>query len=295
MNTSLIRQIRQAIATIQPEQIRQAADRPLAILLVASSSQAYAEMEDFLMPPELSRARRLQLANVVYRAGDPDAPEEFSLEIYEKGLPHGGRGFTFDRDNPQKTVQEIIERREDLMLALARHFPPFRKAATERIIRNTARDAALFSVVTALPNVLPGLFSITWALGEFASDTAVITAMQVRMAFLLAAASDHPVGFFEQKGEIISIIAGAFGWRALARELAGKVPLGGGLVPKAAVAYAGTYVVGKGLEKYYSLGYGLSRQEREKLYEEAYERGRQLVRSFLNQQSSETVSQKQAS
>ena len=40
----------------------------------------------------------------------------------------------------------------------------------------------------------------------------------------------------------------AFGWRALARELVGHIPLGGGLIPKGAIAYAGTYVVGKGLE-----------------------------------------------
>jgi len=54
-------------------------------------------------------------------------------------------------------------------------------------------------------------------------------------------------GVFERAAEILSIVGGAFGWRALARELAGKIPFGGGIIPKGAIAYAGTYVVGKGL------------------------------------------------
>ena len=39
----------------------------------------------------------------------------------------------------------------------------------------------------------------------------------VAFALLLAAASDRPVGYREQKREIASIITAAFGWRALAR------------------------------------------------------------------------------
>ena len=45
------------------------------------------------------------------------------------------------------------------------------------------------------------------------------------------------MGYGEQKTEVASITAGAFGWRAVARELAGKIPLGGGLVPKAAIEH----------------------------------------------------------
>jgi hypothetical protein len=62
---------------------------------------------------------------------------------------------------------------------------------------------------------------------------------QVRMAFLVAAASDKQVGYDKQLAELLSIAAGAFGWRALARELVGFIPLGGGLIPKGAIAYRG--------------------------------------------------------
>ena len=71
------------------------------------------------------------------------------------------------------------------------------------------------------------------------------------------------------------IVASAFGWRALARELVGKIPLGGGLIPKAAVAYAGTYVVGLGLEKVNRTGSGLSRREEKDAYVDAFAKGRE--------------------
>jgi len=104
---------------------------------------------------------------------------------------------------------------------------------------------------------------------------------QVRMAFLLAAASDREVGYREQRMEIASIVAGAFGWRALARELAGKIPFGAGLIPKAAIAFAGTYTVGQGLERFYRLGYRLTRRERRAIYQQALEHGRRFVDYLL--------------
>ncbi len=137
-------------------------------------------------------------------------------------------------------------------------------------------------MATALPDVIPFL-SLPWVAGEFASDTAVLTANQIRMTFLLGAASDRAVGYREQKGEIASIIAGAFGWRSLARELAGRIPLGGGLIPKAAIAYAGTWVVGISLERYYRLGYGLTRRERQEAYRKSLDRAKSIVAGLLKQ------------
>jgi hypothetical protein len=101
------------------------------------------------------------------------------------------------------------------------------------------------------------------------------------MAFLIAAASDHDVGYREQRAQIAAIVGGAFGWRALARELTGKIPFGGGLIPKAAISFAGTYTVGVGLERFYRIGYGLTREERRLIYDQAITRGRELVNSLL--------------
>ena len=71
----------------------------------------------------------------------------------------------------------------------------------DRIIMSIARENALFAIATALPNIVPSLIELPWAFGEFASDTAFLTANQIRMAFQIAAACGHDVGFSDQKGD----------------------------------------------------------------------------------------------
>lgn len=281
MSKPVAGQIKSAIANLNPQQARELAERPLSVGLVAAASAGCAAMEDFLAPPEISRGKRFELVKILYRAGDPGAPQRFDFEIWDQGLPCPEEAFCFDPDDPMHTVREILSRRRDLGLALARHFQPFRKPVVERIIRSCSRENALFSIMAALPNVVPSIFELPWAWGEFASDTAFLTMNQVRMAFLIAAASDHAVGYKQQRAQIAGIVGGAFGWRSLARELVGKVPFGGGLIPKAAIAYAGTYVVGLGLERFYRIGYGLTRVERRAAYEEALERGWEAATSLL--------------
>jgi hypothetical protein len=250
--------------------------------LVASSNQAYAEMEDFLVPVEVSHDKRVQVMHYVHRSGDQGVPEHFDLVLYEQGLACPADSFTFFGADTERTVDDVLSAREDLSLALARNFYPFRKPVVEHVIQSVARENALFAVASALPNVIPSLMEMPWALGEFASDTAFITMNQVRMALQVAAASDKLVGYGDQKVEMVSILAGAFGWRALARELVSFIPFGGGLIPKGAVAFAATYVLGKGLEHFHGVGYGYSRAQRRSAYEVAYERGKEVVRGLLH-------------
>jgi hypothetical protein len=282
MSTSqFVSHIKSAISHLNPEQVRELAERPLTVGLVASGSAGFAAMEDFLAPSRISRNRRFELVQVLHRVGDPGAPERIDIEIWEEGLPRPGQAVVFEPENPGRMVAEALEKRDDLSLPLARHFPPFRAAVVERVIREVSKENALFSIMTAIPDVVPSLVQLPWAVGQFASDTAFLTMNQVRMAFLIAAASDRAVGYTQQRTQIASIIGSAFGWRALARELAGKIPFGGGLAPKAAIAYAGTYVVGIGLDRFYRIGYGLTRAERRTAYAEALERGKAIVSSLL--------------
>jgi len=276
-----LKQARSAFALLSPEAVRARAERPVVVGLVAEGSPAYADIEDFLMPPEVSHDKRMQVMQSVHRACDPDTPNKYDLVLYEQGLPCPSTAFTFFRDDPQRTVDEILEARQDLWLTLGRNFYPFRKPVVDRVVSAIARENAIFAVASALPNILPNLLEMPWALGEFASDTAFITMNQVRMAFMVAAASDKKVGYSEQLAELVSIAAGAFGWRALARELVGFIPFGGGLLPKGAIAYAATYVLGKGLEHFHGVGYGYTRAQRRAAYRVAYERGKELMGTVL--------------
>ena len=274
------KQIRAAFSLLRPEQVRRLADRDLTIGLVASSDRGYAELQRFLMPEGYSRLEEGEQGVHLYRAGDREVPPKVDIVLYEPGLPCPDGSIRHNWNNPESTIHDILHAHDDLSLALARHLPVFRKPAVDRIIMAVAQENALFALATSLPNVVPNLLELPWAFGEFASDTAFLTVNQVRMAFQIAAACGAEVGFSNQKAEVLSIGASAFGWRAIARELAGKIPLGGGLIAKGAIAFAGTFLVGKGLEHYHHAQVPLTAVQREEVYQQGLSRGRTLAESM---------------
>ena len=283
MALAVFRQIRQALVNLNPAEVREQADRPVRIGLVAASQEELGTMERFFAPPHLSPQRRAEALQMLIRGGG----QSCDVQIFESSLLRPAQAFSFDPDAPEDCVRRIVRKREDLMLPMARRLEPFRKEVAHHVIRTVAKENALFCLVTALPDIVPSLASIPWFVGEYGSDAAFLTMNQIRMGFLLAAASDRSVGYREQRSEIASIAAGAFGWRALARELVAKVPFGGGLIPKAAIAWAGTFVAGLSLERLYRLGYGFTRVERRTAYEDAFENGKQIAGMLLEGLSSQ--------
>jgi hypothetical protein len=271
---TLLKQARSALALLNPEEVRSRAERLVTIGLVASSDRSYALLEDFLAGGGGPR-------EFLFRAGHASAPERVDLVICEAGIEPPPGAYALDPSAPGEMLAAIARQQEEIALALARRHPVFRRAVVDRAIQAVACENALFAIATALPDVVPNLIELPWVLGEWASDTAFLTANQLRMAFFIAAASGKPVGFGQQKLEILSIGASAFGWRALARELAGKIPFGGGLIPKGAIAYAGTYLVGKGLERLHAGAGPLGRRQRKDLYRQGIEQGRAVARSAL--------------
>jgi hypothetical protein len=278
MAFAVLRQIKGALSSLNPGAVREDADRTVRICLVTASPEMLGRMETFFAPPHFSMERRAEAVRLLVRGPALGC----DLEVYDSSLLRPSKGFALDLDAPDDCIRRILKKREDLMLPLARNLYPFRRPAAHKIIRAVAKENAMFSLATAIPDIVPSLVSIPWAIGEFSSDTAFLTMNQIRMAFQLAAASDRPIGYREQKSEVASIVAGAFGWRALARELVGKVPFGGGLIPKAGIAYAATFAVGLSLERLYRLGYGFTRDERKAVYEEAFQHGKQIAGMLLD-------------
>jgi len=277
----LAKQARAAMSLLNPEAVRQLAQRPVHFGLVSPTPAGYARMEDFLIPPSLDREERVERFSLVHRADDPNPPEDVDIVLYADELDTAECAYGFHAGDPRQTVAAILADSEDLALPLARQFPAFRGPVVEKIVHSVARENALFAVATALPDIVPNLVELPWALGEWASDTAFLTANQFRMAFLIAAACSRRAGFSDQIGQMLSIAAGAFGWRTIARELAGHIPFGGGLIPKGAIAYAGTYVVGKALERWYGSHTHPARRERRELYAAGLRRGRTVARDLL--------------
>ena len=277
-SVNVISQVKRALSNLNPSEVRQRAELPLSIGLVARTPGEHWRMESYFCPPLLSPAKRAEVSRMLHRRPVEDRGAH-DLEIWDHSLALPEHVFGFNPEHPQLTVEEVLRRRPDLALPLARYIYPFRKPVVDQLIHAVAKENAMFSVATALPDVIPFL-TLPWALGEFASDTAFLTMNQIRMAFLIGAASDVGIGYREQRSEIGSIVAGAFGFRAIARELVGKIPLGGGLIPKAAIAWSGTYVVGRSVERLYSLGYAYTREERKSAFEQAMEKGREIADSI---------------
>ena len=282
MAFGLIKQIRHAVNSLNPQEVRHDAEHPLAVSLHAPTPEVLFAMEGYFCPPSLSQAKRAEVMEILHSQRKAD------IEIYDSSIQCPRGGFIFDAAHPELCVRTILKRMPELELSLSRHLQPFREPVVKGIIQRISKENALFSLATALPDIVP-LLSLPWAIGEFATDTAFLTMNQVRMTFMIAAASDHPVGYGEQKAELGSILAGAFGFRAVARELIGKIPFGGGLLPKAGIAYAGTRVVGLSMDRLYKTGYGLSQDERKVAYAEAYDKGKAFGSRMLKRLRGKTA------
>ena len=86
-----------------------------------------------------------------------------------------------------------------------------------------------------------------------AADTVVLTKNQALMVYRLALAFGAPPEFQSRMMEITPVIGAAVVWRQVAGGLVGLVP-GYGILPKTAVAYAGTYITGRAAELWYATG-----------------------------------------
>ena len=124
---------------------------------------------------------------------------------------------------------------EDYLVALAKGYPPFRRAACEELIRHNARQNA---VIGALP--IPG------------ADMPVMTANQARMVLNIAAAYGEELSM-ERARELLGVLAAGFGLRALARQAVKLVPVGG-WAAAGAIGYAGTVAMGRASMLYFERG-----------------------------------------
>src|SRR5208283_2518578 len=182
--------IRKAVQNLNPGKVRELGERELNIALYAHTNEAYRRMEEFFLEGLYDRRRRESL-EALTRGPAPAQALKFDLAIYDEGVVAPARGLVFHRQEPELLVKRILSKHEDLSIPLARHFEVFRKPYVEHVIKKISRENALFSMATALPDIIPSFIELPWAIAEFTSDTAFITMNQIRMAFLLAAASDR--------------------------------------------------------------------------------------------------------
>ena len=158
---------------------------------------------------------------------------------------------------------------------------------SQETIQTVSIENAIFVASTSLGNFIPNPLQALTGLAESLGDIVVLTANQIRMLFRLAAIHGQDPGYKRQSAEITSIIGAAFGWRSIARELISHVPFGGGVIPKAAIAFAGTWAVGDGIVYYYTTGRRITRDQIRDRFQTALVKGKEQPAPWSRNSSAE--------
>lgn len=186
-------------------------------------------------------------------------------------------------DAPDRVATAVLDRLPgELHLAAARALPGLRAVLSRDLITTVSFTNATYSLASGLPEQIP-ILSVPFA----AADIIILTKNQALLVYRLALAHGAPPDFQARMYEIAPVIGGAFVWRQVARSLVGLIPVWG-LVPKIAVAYAGTYTIGVAAWRWYAYGELVSREQLKRISDEALQMGRARARQLLEQARAST-------
>jgi hypothetical protein len=161
-------------------------------------------------------------------------------------------------------------------LAAARRLPGLRPWFAARLTSEVAMSNAAFALASGVPSLVPIL-----GIPISAADTVILTKNQALLVYRLALVCGAAPDFQKRMMEITPVIGGAVVWRQIAGALVGLVP-GYGIVPKTAVAFGGTYVVGLAATRWYETGL-LTDAERKRIVAEASAKAREVATAMVGQ------------
>jgi uncharacterized protein (DUF697 family) len=167
---------------------------------------------------------------------------------------------------------------ETRRLSFAHQLPPFRPALFERTIEETARANATYALTTGLAEVVPVL-TAPLNFGD----------MVILMSYRLVLASGRDGEPRRLVTEILGVLGGGLLFRQIARQLVGLIPIAG-LLPKVAIAYGGTWAIGRSIALWASEGRDVSVETVRSLSNEGLERGRAIARELLARRSPDSQS-----
>ncbi len=177
-----------------------------------------------------------------------------------------------------RVFPHIVDLCKGIEIAVGRCLPPMRESVAAKLTRDAANNALKVALASAVVDHIP---VIGLVMGVFASagDMMAITGIQMMLLLHIEAAygKDPDV---QRMWQLLPVIGGGFGWRSLARELSGFIPIAG-IAIKGAIAYAGTIVVGEGVTFYYEHGREMSSGQAKSLYESTKNEAMIFARDLL--------------
>ncbi|HEX6288152.1 MAG TPA: hypothetical protein VFZ66_03130 [Herpetosiphonaceae bacterium] len=170
---------------------------------------------------------------------------------------------------------------DELRVAAARQLPGLRDAVARALVGDSSFSNASYAFTSGLSEMVPVL-----NIPLNAADMLVLTKNQALLVYKLALAFGAPADFQAQMREVMPVIGSGFLWRQVARQLVGLIP-GFGILPKVAVAYAGTYATGQAAAVWYRSGEVLSGDALRGLYKQAIEIGRERARDLIRRRKAD--------
>lgn len=163
-----------------------------------------------------------------------------------------------------RVFPHLVECARGAEIAVGRRLPVLRETVAAKLSRDAARNALKISLASAVVDHIPVVGVV---LGAFASagDMVAITGVQM-MLFLHIEAAYGKDPDLQRLWQLLPVVGGGFGWRALARELSGFIPVAG-IAIKGAIAYAGTIVVGESITFFLEHGHHMTRGQAARLFE----------------------------
>lgn len=205
-------------------------------------------------------------------SGPSAAPEPGKIEHYV--VP------ALDRDAlRQRIIPHVVDCCKGLEIAVARRLPAFRDAVAAKLTRDAALNSLKVAMASGIVDHIPVLGLVVGAVAS-AGDMVAITGIQTMLTLQIGAAYGRDPEM-SHVWELLPVVGGGFGWRALSRELTGFIPVAGVLL-KGAIAYAGTIVVGESVNFYYQHGRHMSRPDAAKLYEDAKAHAMRIGRDLFD-------------
>ena len=171
-----------------------------------------------------------------------------------------------------------------MRLALARQLPPVRDAVFDLLIEETAKANATYAFTTAMAEAVPVL-DIPLNL----ADILILTKNQLLMGYKIALGAGKSGRARDVIGEVVGVVGGGFLFRQAARSLIGLIPMAG-LIPKVAIAYTGTWAIGRAVVVWATQGRRVSHATLRRLSREAAGRGRTFARGLIGARGGRSAS-----
>ncbi len=178
-----------------------------------------------------------------------------------------------------RVFPHLVECARGTEIAVGRRLPVLRETVAGKLSRDAARNALKVSLASAVVDHIP---VVGLVLGAFASagDMVAITGIQM-MLFLHIEAVYGKDPDLQRLWQLLPVVGGGFGWRALARQLSGFIPVAG-IAIKGAIAYAGTIVVGESITFFLEHGRHMSSGQAAHLFERTKDDALRFARDLIS-------------